>query len=74
MPENALPILTAPEVSFRSVPAEDLESALLRCRCIRNQTIKAVIKDSFKQLAVLMLAKIFDETLPTGERKILDQR
>ena len=49
--------------------AEDLESALLRCRQYLNRNLGLDHKDSFKQLAVLMLAKIFDETLPTGERK-----
>ncbi|ELR5596039.1 restriction endonuclease subunit M [Escherichia coli] len=52
-----------------SAEAEDLESALLRCRQYLNRNLGLDHKDSFKQLAVLMLAKIFDETLPTGERK-----
>jgi len=52
-----------------SAEAEDLEDALLRCRQYLNRNLGLDHKDSFKQLAVLMLAKIFDETLPTGERK-----
>lgn len=52
-----------------SAEAEDLEDALLRCRQYLNRNLGLDHKDSFKQLAVLMLAKIFDETLPAGERK-----
>ncbi|MER0433137.1 N-6 DNA methylase [Aeromonas sp. FDAARGOS 1403] len=52
-----------------SAEAEDLEDALMRCRQYLNRNLGLDHKDSFKQLAVLMLAKIFDETLPTGERK-----
>lgn len=52
-----------------SAEAEDLEDALLRCRQYLNRNLGLDHKDSFKQLAVLMLAKIHDETLPTGERK-----
>jgi len=52
-----------------SAEAEDLEDALMRCRQYLNRNLGFDHKDSFKQLAVLMLAKIFDETLPTGERK-----
>lgn len=52
-----------------SAEAEDLEDALLRCRQYLNRNLGLDHKDSFKQLAVLMLAKIFDETLSTGERK-----
>ena len=47
---------------------EGLEDALLRCRQYLNRNLGLDHKDSFKQLAVLMLAKIHDETLPTGER------
>lgn len=47
--------------------AEDLIEALLRCRkYLGNQGLDP--NESFKQLAVLMLAKIYDETLPIGER------
>ena len=49
--------------------AENLEDALLRCHQYLNRNLGLDHKDSFKQLAVLMLAKIYDETLPTGERK-----
>ncbi len=52
-----------------SAEAEDLEDALLRCRQYLNRNLGLDHKDSFKQLAVLMLAKIYDETLPPGERK-----
>lgn len=52
-----------------SADAEDLEDALMRCRQYLNRNLGLDHKDSFKQLAVLMLAKIFDETLPTCERK-----
>jgi type I restriction enzyme M protein len=49
--------------------AENLEDALLRCHQYLNRNLGLDHKDSFKQFAVLMLAKIYDETLPTGERK-----
>jgi len=49
--------------------AEDLEEVLLRCRQYLNRNLGLDYKDSFKQLAVLILAKIFDETRPNGERK-----
>lgn len=52
-----------------SAEAEDLEDALMRCHQYLNRNLGLDHKDSFKQLAVLMLAKIYDETLPTGERK-----
>jgi type I restriction enzyme M protein len=52
-----------------SAEAEDLEDALLRCRQYLNRNLGLDHKDSFKQLAVLMLAKIYDETLPVGDRK-----
>lgn len=52
-----------------SAEAEDLEDALMRCRQFLNRNLGLDHKDSFKQLAVLMLAKIHDETLPTGDRR-----
>ncbi|MGC6099955.1 methylation-associated defense system DNA methyltransferase MAD2 [Enterobacter quasiroggenkampii] len=52
-----------------SADVEDLEDALLRCRQYLNRNLGLDHKDAFKQLAVLMLAKIFDETQPTSERK-----
>lgn len=52
-----------------SAEAEDLEDALLRSHRFLNRNLGLDHKDTFKQLAVLMLAKIFDETLPSGERK-----
>ena len=49
--------------------AEGLEDALLRAHRYINRNLGLDHKDTFKQLAILMLAKIYDETLPTGERK-----
>ena len=49
--------------------AENLADALQRCHQYLNRNLGLDHKDSFKQLAVLMLAKIYDETLPTGDRK-----
>ena len=49
--------------------AEDLEDTLLRSHRYLNRNLGLDHKDTFKQLAVLMLAKIYDETLPSGERK-----
>ncbi len=52
-----------------SAEAEGLEDALMRCRRYLNRNLGLDHKDSFKQLAVLMLAKIYDETLPNGDRR-----
>lgn len=52
-----------------SAEAEDLEDALLRCHRYLNRNLGLDHKDTFKQLAVLLLAKIFDETQPPGQRK-----
>ena len=52
-----------------SAEVEDLEAALLRCRQYLNRNLGLDSKDTFKQLAVLMLAKIYDETLPPADRK-----
>ncbi len=52
-----------------SAEAEGLEDALLRCRQYLNRNLGLDHKDSFKQLAVLMLAKMYDETRPTDQRK-----
>ena len=49
--------------------AETLEDTLLRCHQYLNRNLGLDHKDSFKQLAVLMLAKIYDETRSPGERK-----
>jgi type I restriction enzyme M protein len=49
--------------------AEGLEDALLRAHRYINRNLGLDHKDTFKQLAILLLAKIYDETLPTGERK-----
>ena len=48
---------------------EDLEDALLRAHRYINRNLGLDHKDTFKQLALLMFAKIFDETLPKGEQK-----
>lgn len=45
-----------------SAEAEDLEDALLRCKQFLNRNLGLDHKDAFKQLAVLVLAKINDET------------
>ena len=52
-----------------SAEAEDLEDALMRCHRYLNRNLGLDHKDSFKQLAVLMLAKIHDETLPSVSRR-----
>lgn len=52
-----------------SADADDLEDALLRCKQYLNRNLGLDHKDAFKQLAVLVLAKIFDETQrSTGRR------
>lgn len=52
-----------------SAEGEGLEDALMRCRQYLNRNLGLDHKDSFKQLAVLMLAKIHDEMLPSSERR-----
>ena len=52
-----------------SPEAEYLEDALLRCHRYLNRNLGLDHKDSFKQLAVLLLGKIFDETRPTDKRR-----
>ncbi|HOX41189.1 MAG TPA: type I restriction enzyme HsdR N-terminal domain-containing protein, partial [bacterium] len=52
-----------------SADAEDLEDAVMRCRQYLNRNLGLDHKDSFKQLAVLLLAKIYDETLSIEQRK-----
>jgi len=49
--------------------AEGLEDALLRAHRYINRNLGLDHKDTFKQLAILLLAKIYDETRSTGERK-----
>ncbi|HPM09158.1 MAG TPA: N-6 DNA methylase [Paludibacter sp.] len=49
--------------------AEDLEDALLRCQRYLSRNLGLDPKDTFKQLMVLMFAKIYDETQPYGQRK-----
>jgi type I restriction enzyme M protein len=48
--------------------AEDLENALLRAHRYINRNLGLDHKDTFKQLAILMLAKIHDETRPAEHR------
>ena len=52
-----------------SAESEDLQDALLRCRRFLNRNLGLDHKDCFKQLAVILLAKIYDETLPTHQRQ-----
>lgn len=49
--------------------AEGLEDALLRAHRYINRNLGLDHKDTFKQIALLMFAKIYDETRPTIERK-----
>jgi type I restriction enzyme M protein len=49
--------------------AESLEDVLLRAHRYINRNLGLDHKDTFKQIALLMFAKIYDETRPTGERK-----
>lgn len=49
--------------------AEDLEDALLRAHRYINRNLGLDHKDSFKQLAILMLAKIHDEARPAAGRR-----
>lgn len=48
---------------------ENLEDALLRAHRFINRNLGLDHKDTFKQLALLMLSKIYDETLPKADRK-----
>lgn len=48
--------------------AEGLEDALSRCLQYLNRNLGLDHKDAFKQLAVLLFAKMCDETKPVGER------
>jgi len=48
---------------------EGLEDALLRAHRFLNRNLGLDHKDTFKQLALLMFAKIYDETRPADERK-----
>jgi type I restriction enzyme M protein len=50
-----------------------LKTLLLRAHRFINRNLGLDHKDTFKQLALLMFAKIYDETRPAGERKFLDQ-
>lgn len=52
-----------------SADSEDLEDAFLRCRQYLNRNLGLDHKDSFKQLAVLILAKIYDETRSASDRR-----
>ncbi|SHK88885.1 type I restriction enzyme M protein [Desulfatibacillum alkenivorans DSM 16219] len=48
---------------------EDLEEALCRCHRYLNRNLGLDHKDAFKQLSVLMLSKIFDETQAPADQK-----
>lgn len=48
---------------------EDLEAALGRCHQYLNKNLGLDHKDAFKQLAVLLFAKLFDESRPPAERR-----
>ena len=52
-----------------SAEAEDLEDALLRARQYLNRNLGLDHKDSFKQLAVLLLAKMHDEIRAPADRQ-----
>ena len=52
-----------------SAEAADLEEALLRCRKFLDRNLGLDHKDSFRQLAVLLLAKIYDETRSPADRR-----
>jgi len=49
--------------------AEDLEDSLLRAHRYINRNLGLDHKETFKQIALLMFAKMYDETRPTSERK-----
>lgn len=49
--------------------AEGLEDVLLRAHRYLNRNLGLDHKDTFKQLALFLFAKIYDETLPIGKRK-----
>ncbi|MXZ74168.1 MAG: N-6 DNA methylase [Gemmatimonadetes bacterium] len=49
--------------------AEDLEDSLLRAHRYINRNLGLDHKDTFKQLAILLLAKMYDETLVTSNRR-----
>ena len=49
--------------------AEDLQAALERCYRFLNRNLGLDHKDTFKQLAVLLLAKLYDETAPLNDRR-----
>jgi type I restriction enzyme M protein len=48
---------------------QDLEDSLLRAHRYINRNLGLDHKDTFKQLAILLLAKIYDETRPSRERR-----
>jgi type I restriction enzyme M protein len=48
---------------------EDLESSLRRCFQYLNKNLGLDHKESFRQLAILLIAKLYDETQPHDERK-----
>jgi type I restriction enzyme M protein len=48
---------------------EGLEDALMRAHRYINRNLGLDHKDTFKQLALMIFAKIYDETLPKSDRK-----
>ena len=48
---------------------DDLEAALGRCHQYLTRNL-SLIADAFKPLGALLLAKIYDETQPTGRRRV----
>jgi len=49
--------------------AEGLQDALSRCLQYLNRNLGLDHKDAFRQLAVLVFAKMYDETQPIGDRQ-----
>lgn len=52
-----------------SAEADDLQDVLERCHRFLNRNLGLDHKDTFRQLAVLLLAKIYDETRPAQDRR-----
>lgn len=66
--EATTAIDTAGGVIQVAADAEGLEDALNRCLQYLNRNLGLDHKDAFKQLAVLLFAKMWDETKPIAER------
>lgn len=52
-----------------SAEAEDLQAALERCHRFLNRNLGLAHRVTFQQLAILLLAKMYDETCPREERR-----